>query len=253
VAKKTLPKTAIPELIARLRALYPDAKTELDHTNPYQLLTATILSAQTTDKRVNMVTPVLFAKYPTPDALAKADQADVEEIVRTTGFYRSKAKSIIGMAKALVERHGGEVPRTLAELVKIPGAARKTANVVLGAAFGLAEGVVVDTHVQRLSQLIGLTHHNEVKDIEQDLMKLIPHTDWVDFSHFLILHGRRVCIARKPLCDTCSINTLCVSAFDPKIGYVKDGAPPPKKKVKVDTKATRAARAGLRKLKIKKR
>ncbi len=248
---KLLQKSAIPELIAKLRALYPDAKTELDHKNPFELLAATIMSAQTTDVRVNMVTPVLFAKYPDAQALAKAEQTDVEEIIRTTGFYRNKAKSIIGMAKALVEHHDGEVPRTLAELIKIPGAARKTANVVLGAAYGLAEGVVVDTHVQRLSQLIGLTQHDDVKDIEQDLMKLIPHDDWVDFSHFLILHGRRVCFARRPQCDVCAINTLCKSAFNPKIGYVPTAEKPakaPKKKVVVETKATRAARAKERKL-----
>ncbi len=241
-----LPKSAIPELIAKLRALYPDPKTELDHKNPFELLAATIMSAQTTDKRVNMVTPVLFAKYPDPASLAKAEQTDVEEIIRTTGFYRNKAKSIIGMAKALVEHHNGEVPRTLAELVKIPGAARKTANVVLGAAYGLAEGVVVDTHVQRLSQLIGLTQHDDVKDIEQDLMKLIPRSEWVDFSHFLILHGRRVCIARKPMCDVCALNNLCVSAFDPTVGYTPAGekqGKPLKKEVVVETKAIRAARA----------
>lgn len=246
MAKKMLPKSAIPELIAKLRALYPDPVTELDHKNPFELLAATIMSAQTTDKRVNMVTPVLFAKYPDAASLAKAEQTDVEEIIKTTGFYRNKAKSIIGMAKALVEKHNGEVPRTLAELIQIPGAARKTANVVLGAAYGLAEGVVVDTHVQRLSQLIGLTQHDDVKDIEQDLMKLIPHAEWVDFSHFLILHGRRVCIARKPMCDVCPVNTLCVSAFDPKVGYTPAGekpAKPSKKKVVVETKAIRTARA----------
>lgn len=246
MAKKLLPKSDIPALIAKLRALYPDAKTELDHKNAFELLAATIMSAQTTDVRVNLVTPVLFAKYPDAQALARADQTDVENIIRTTGFYRNKAKSIIGMAKALVEKHGGEVPRTLAELITIPGAARKTANVVLGAAYGLAEGVVVDTHVQRLSQLIGLTKHDDVKDIEQDLMKLIPKDHWVDFSHYLILHGRRVCFARKPQCDACPINTLCQSAFDPAVGYVPPGEKPAKtskKKVVVETKAMRAARA----------
>jgi len=250
VAKKALPKSAVPDLIAKLRTLYPNPKTELDHKNAFELLAATIMSAQTTDKRVNMVTPALFAKYPDAAALAKAEQADVEEIIRTTGFYRNKAKSIIGMAKALVERHEGEVPRTLAELVEIPGAARKTANVVLGAAFGLAFGVVVDTHVQRLSQLIGLTQHDDVKHIEQDLMKVIPQRDWVDFSHFLILHGRRVCVARAPQCDACPLNQLCVSAFEPAIGYVPAGekrGKPLKKKVVVETKAMRAARAKSRK------
>jgi endonuclease-3 len=251
VAKKKLNKQQVLEVVSILRGVYPDATCELDFKNAFQLLTAVILSAQTTDKRVNMTTPALFAKYPTPQALAKAEQADVEELVKSTGFYRNKAKSIIGMAKALVERHGGEVPRTLDELIQIPGAARKTANVVLGTAFRIASGVVVDTHVQRLSQLIGLTDNNDVKLIEQDLMKIVPQDDWIDFSHFLILHGRRVCIARKPLCDDCALNKLCMSAFDPKVGYVpKDAAPDTKKKkVVVETKQQRHERAIAKKAK----
>lgn len=257
VATKKLAKAAVPEVLAKLGALYPDAKTELDFRNAYEILTATILSAQTTDKRVNLTTPELFAKYPTPAELAKADPAEVETIIRPTGFYRNKTKSIIGMAKALVEKHGGEVPRTLEELVKIPGAARKTANVVLGAAFGIASGIAVDTHVQRLSQLIGLTDNNEPKDIERDLMQLVPQDRWIDVSHYLILHGRRVCVARRPQCDACVINTLCASAFDPRIGYTPKDADPvaepiaKKKKVVVETKASRAARAIKKKVKKK--
>ncbi|MBC7792653.1 MAG: endonuclease III, partial [Clostridia bacterium] len=182
---------------------------------------------------------------------AEADPIDVEEIIRTTGFYRNKAKSIIGMAKALVEEHDGEVPRTLEQLIEIPGAARKTANVVLGTAFRIASGVVVDTHVQRLSQLIGLTDHDDVKHIEKDLMNVVPQSDWIDFSHMLILHGRRICVARRPLCEACVINTLCRSAFEPAVGYVPKDAiadkTTKKKKIVVETKATRAARALLRK------
>ena len=254
VAKKKLNKQQVVEVIRILRGVYPGATCELDFKNPFELLTAVILSAQTTDKRVNLTTPGLFAKYPTPEALAKADQSEVEELIKSTGFYRNKAKSIIGMAKALVERHGGQVPKTLEELIEIPGAARKTANVVLGTAFRIASGVVVDTHVQRLSQLIGLTEQNDVKLIEQDLMKIVPHDDWIDFSHLLILHGRRICIARKPLCDDCAINTLCASAFDPKVGYVpKDAeasAPTKKrKKVVVETKKHRHERAVMKKAK----
>lgn len=249
--KKLLSKSDVPKVVAGLRTLYPEATCELDHRNAFELLTATILSAQTTDKRVNMVTPNLFAKYPDAQALARAEQGDVEEIVRTTGFYRNKAKSIIGMAKALVARHGGEVPRTLEELIQIPGAARKTANVVLGTAFRIASGVVVDTHVQRLSQLIGLTDNDDVKHIERDLMDKVPQEDWIDFSHMLILHGRRVCVARKPQCDACVINTVCASAFDPAVGYVSADAPvdssAKKKKVVVETKAIRAARALVKK------
>lgn len=257
--KKLLPKSEIPKVVSALRALYPEATCELDHRNAFELLTATILSAQTTDKRVNMVTPNLFAKYPNAQALAKAEQLDVEEIVRTTGFYRNKAKSIIGMAQALVAKHGGEVPRTIEELVEIPGAARKTANVVLGTAFRIASGVVVDTHVQRLSQLIGLTDHDDVKHIERDLMDKLSQDDWIDTSHMLILHGRRVCIARRPMCDACTLNTVCVSAFDPAVGYVAKDAvadtssPKKKKKVVVETKATRAARAVMKKAPAKPR
>ena len=251
VAKKKLSKQKVGEVIDILRGVYPGATCELVHTNPFELLTAVILSAQTTDKRINMTTPALFAKYPTAEALAKADQADVEGLIKSSGFYRAKAKAIIGMARALVERHGGQVPRTLEELVELPGAARKTANVVLGTAFRIATGFVVDTHVQRLSQLIGFTDHNDVKHIERDMMTIVPQDDWVDFSHMLILHGRRVCIARKPMCDDCAINKLCVSAFDPTVGYAAKGAiaDPGKKKVVIETKQMRHERALMKKAK----
>jgi endonuclease-3 len=200
-------------VLRRLRRAYPDAKTALDHRGPFQLLAATILSAQTTDVRVNKVTPVLFAKYPTPEALAEADPADVEQIIKSTGYFRSKTRSLIGMAKALVERFGGKVPDTMEELLTLPGVGRKTANVVLGNAFGKNVGIVVDTHVARLSQRLKLTRQTDPVKIEQDLMLLIPKRDWALFSHLLIFHGRQVCIARKPLCDECVLNDICPSAF----------------------------------------
>jgi endonuclease-3 len=192
---------------------YPQAHCELDYTNAFQLLAATILSAQCTDKRVNMVTPVLFAKYPTPSALAQARQENVEEIVRTTGFFRSKAKNLIGMATALVERFGGDVPRTMAELVTVPGAGRKTANVVLGNAFGIDEGVVVDTHVGRLSRRLGFTKLEDPIKVEQVLMKLFPREHWTLLSHLLIFHGRRVCDARRPQCEHCVLHDICPSSL----------------------------------------
>lgn len=201
-----------PLILERLRAAYPDARTALDHTNPYQLLTATILSAQTTDVRVNLVTPALFARYPDPFALARARQSDVEELIQSTGFFRNKAKSIIGMAQALVAEHGGEVPRTMEALVGLPGVGRKTANVVLGNAFGVNEGVVVDTHVTRLSLRLGFTRHADPVKIEQVLMRLFPRESWALLSHLLIFHGRRVCIARKPKCPECVVADLCPSA-----------------------------------------
>jgi endonuclease-3 len=199
--------------VARRLALeYPDARCELDFENPFQLLAATILSAQTTDVRVNMVTPVLFAKYPDAFALARAKQSEVEEIIKSTGFFRNKAKSLIGMAQALVAAHHGEVPRTMDELRVLPGVGRKTANVVLGNAFGINEGITVDTHVTRLSLLLGLTKHDDPIRIEQDLMKLFPQTSWALLSHLLIFHGRQVCIARRPRCGECVVADLCPSA-----------------------------------------
>jgi endonuclease III len=202
----------VRSIIDGLEELYPDVDCELDRETPFQLVCATILSAQSTDARVNMVTPALFKAYPTPQAMAKAPLPKLEALIRTTGFFRQKSKSLKGTATMLVERFGGQVPRTLAELVQLPGVARKTASVVLGTAYGLAEGVVVDTHVQRLAMRLGLTRSPDVKKIEQDLMKIIPHESWIRFSHQLIWHGRRVCFARKPQCETCTLASYCPSA-----------------------------------------
>ena len=207
-------KAPVEETIARLKSEYPDATTALDWENPLELLVATILSAQTTDVRVNAVTPNLFAKYPTAADYAAADPTELEEDIRPTGFFRNKAKSLRGMAGALVEDHGGEVPRTMDELVALPGVGRKTANVVLGNAFGIDEGVVVDTHVRRLSNRLGFTIENDPEKIEKDLMQAVPKRDWTVFSHLLILHGRSVCKARKPACADCIVNDLCPSAFE---------------------------------------
>lgn len=193
--------------------MYPDAHCELDFQNAYQLLVATILSAQCTDRRVNMVTPALFAKYPNAAALSSARQEDVEDIIRSTGFFRNKAKNLIGMAGAVVERHGGDIPATMDELVRLPGVGRKTANVVLGNACGINEGVVVDTHVQRLVGRLGLTSETDPEKIEKVLMELYARDRWTLLSHLLIWHGRRVCEARKPRCGDCALNTICPSAF----------------------------------------
>jgi len=195
-----------------LAETYPDAHCELDFENPFQLLVATVLSAQTTDKRVNMTTPLLFAKYPTPEDLASANPGDVAEILRPTGFFNAKTKSVMGLSAALVERFGGEVPRTLEEMVTLPGVGRKTANVVLGNAFHKNEGVVVDTHVARVSHRLGLTRETDPVKIEQDLMPLFPREDWALLSHLLIFHGRRVCEARKPKCEICVLNDICPSS-----------------------------------------
>src|SRR5678815_5020641 len=188
----------VRSILDGLEELYPDVDCELDRETPFQLVAATILSAQCTDDRVNMVTPELFRRYPTPETMAKAPLPVLEKIIRSTGFFRMKAKSIKGAAAGLNERFRGQVPKTLAELTTLPGVARKTANVVLGTAFGLAEGVVGDTHIQRLSMRLALTRADEPKGIEQDLMKVIPQAAWIRFGHQLIWHGRRVCFARKP-------------------------------------------------------
>jgi endonuclease III len=200
-----------PEVVARLKSEYPDARTELDWTNPLELLVATMLSAQTTDVQVNRVTQSLFAKYRTAEDYAESSPEELEEDIRPTGFYRNKARSLRGMASALVEEHGGEVPRTMQELVALPGVGRKTANVVLGNAFGLEEGIVVDTHVRRVSGRLGLTQNQDPPKIEQDLMKIVSREDWTVFSHLLILHGRRTCKARKPDCPNCILNDICPS------------------------------------------
>jgi endonuclease III len=198
-------------ILEGLDAAYPNATCELRFENPFQLLIATILSAQCTDAVVNTVTKTLFAKYPTPKALAYANPAEIQQEIRPTGFFRNKTKSIMGASKKLIEEFGGEVPRTMEQLLTIPGAARKTANVVLGTAFGIALGVVVDTHVQRLSQRLDLTKNTDPKKIEQDLMKVVPQDRWIRFSHQLIWHGRRVCVARKPRCIDCNLVGICYS------------------------------------------
>src|SRR5213083_1205837 len=198
-------------LAQRFRKVYPDAHCELDFTNPLQLLIATILSAQCTDKRVNMVTPALFKKYPDARAFARARPATFESEIRSTGFFRSKTKSILGACQAIVSKHAGRVPDSMEELCALPGVGRKTANVVLGNAFSKNEGIVVDTHVIRLSQRLGVTKHKDPEKIERDLMKLVPREHWTDWSHWLIWHGRRRCYARKPDCSRCEVFKLCPS------------------------------------------
>ena len=204
-----------PERVAAiLKALdeaYPDAVCALTHKSPWELLVATILSAQCTDARVNMVTSELFRRFPTPAAMAKAKQPEIEVLIKTTGFFRNKAKSILGAAKRVTGDFGGQVPKTLAELITIPGAARKTANVVLGVSFGLAEGVVVDTHVFRIARRLELAKADTAQKVEQELMKVLPSDRWISFSHQIIHHGRKVCIARKPKCHECNLETLCRS------------------------------------------
>jgi endonuclease III len=228
VAKRTEPARSAPrrlgresraakrertaEIVRRLHAEYPDATCSLDHRNAYELLTATILSAQCTDERVNMVTPALFRRYPQPADLAAARTEDVEELIRPTGFFRNKAKSLLGMATALTEQHAGSVPTDMTSLVALPGVGRKTANVVLGSAFGIDEGVVVDTHVKRLSGRLGLTKETDPEKVEQDLIKLVEKEEWTDVSHLFIYHGRAVCKAPTPRCEACVLTDLCPSS-----------------------------------------
>ena len=206
----------LKKIIAALRRTYPTAHCELDHAAPLELLVATILSAQCTDKRVNMVTPVLFKKYRSAADFANATLADLEQEIRTTGFFRSKAKNIQSACRMIVEQHAGEVPRTMDELIALDGVGRKTANVVLGNAFGINVGVVVDTHVARLSRRLGLTRQADPEKIERELMNLVPQTEWALWSHWLIWHGRRRCFARKPDCAGCEIQKLC-----PRVGVAK--------------------------------
>jgi endonuclease-3 len=201
------------ETLQRLRTMHPDAHCELLHDGPFQLLVATVLSAQTTDVNVNKATPKLFARFPDARALAAMDPKDVEPYVATLGFFRQKAKSIVGLSQKLVELHGGEVPRTMAELVKLPGVGRKTANVVLGVIWNAPDGVVVDTHVARISQRLGWTRNGDPVRIEQDLVRIIPQDHWDETSHLLIFHGRRICLARKPNCDGCALADVCPCAF----------------------------------------
>ncbi|HKO56914.1 MAG TPA: endonuclease III [Thermoanaerobaculia bacterium] len=208
-------KERVTEILARLKRMYPKAKCSLDFTNAFELLIATILSAQSTDARVNVVTKSLFRKYPTPQAFAAAGQVEMEKDVKQTGFFRNKAKAVIACSKALVERHGGEVPRTMEELTALPGVGRKTANVVLSNALNAPVGIVVDTHVARVSGRLGLTANSDAEKIEQDLMQLIPKKEWTSYSHRVIYHGREICIARKPKCSACLLNDVCPSAEEP--------------------------------------
>jgi endonuclease-3 len=205
-------RTRAARVVQRLQETYPRAECALEHRNAFELLAATILSAQCTDERVNMVTPRLFERWPTPAALARATPADVEDVIRSTGFFRNKTKNLIGMAQRVTEVYGGEVPRDMDDLLSLPGVARKTANVVRGVMWDLADGVVVDTHVGRISRLLGWTEKKDPAHVEKDLMALHPQSVWVELSHMLIHHGRRICIARRPRCDECPLNRLCPSA-----------------------------------------
>jgi endonuclease-3 len=202
----------LPEIVRRLREVHPDARCALDHNNSFELLLATILSAQCTDERVNQVTPALFARYPTPAALAEADRGELEELIRPTGFFRQKARFLHESGRMIAHDYDGQVPDDMEDLTRMPGVARKTANVVLGVAFGIADGIVVDTHVKRLSQRLGLTGQSDPNKIERELMALVPRKEWIDFAHLLIFHGRRVCSARRPDCPNCVLNDLCPSA-----------------------------------------
>ena len=202
----------VNQILERLDERYPAANCALHHRSAWELLVATILSAQCTDVRVNMVTPVLFAKYPTPQAFAVLEPQDLEDDIRSTGFFRNKSKSLVGAARKIVNEFGGEVPRTMQELLTVPGAARKTANVVLGTWYHIADGVVVDTHVQRISRRLELTKNSDPQKIEQDLMKVVPHEKWILFSHQIILHGRALCLARSPKCADCLLENLCHAA-----------------------------------------
>lgn len=218
------PKEHARDVQKRLERAIPSPKTELDFGNAWQLVVATILSAQSTDKMVNKVTPILFARWPTPDALAGASQEDVEQVVKSTGFFRNKAKAIRAASRVVVEKFGGEVPRTIEEAMELPGVARKTANVVLGSAYGIATGIVVDTHVQRVAQRLTLTEQKDPVKIEQDLCALFPRKTWIDTGHRLVLHGRYVCLARRPLCERCPLNELCPAAERPPEGKWIDRA-----------------------------
>jgi endonuclease-3 len=241
----------VAPVIERLAQAHPDAACALRHENPFQLLVATILSAQCTDARVNMVTPELFRKYPDAGAMSRATQEDLERIIRTTGFFRNKSKSIRGASERLVEAFGGTVPRTMEELLTLPGVARKTANVVLGVGHGVAEGIVVDTHVERLSRRLGLSRAKNPVEIERDLMRQVPRDQWILFSHLLIFHGRRVCTARKPDCEGCVVFEYCPSGPYYLRGKVppwdrRAAAPAGKKKVAPARKRTAPKRAARR-------
>jgi endonuclease III len=234
------------EVVRRLAERYPDPTTALDHRDAWELLVATILSAQSTDETVNKVTPELFRRWPTAVALAAADPQALERLMYPTGFFRNKSKAILGAAQAIVERHGGEVPDTLEELVALPGVGRKTANVVLGSFFGIESGVVVDTHVGRLTRRLGLTRQTDPVKAEQDLMAILPRDQWTSFSHRLIFLGREVCTAKDPRCDLCPLADICPSAF--KLGRFapKPSRPKPKAKAKAKPRAKAKAEAPAR-------
>jgi endonuclease-3 len=212
-AKKPNAAAIAPKVCERLAADYPEVTCALENESAFELLIATILSAQCTDERVNMVTPELFRRWPTPEKMAAAPLEQLEKVIHSTGFYRNKAKNIQGCSRELADLYDGEVPRDIDAMVKLPGVGRKTANVVLGTCYGMATGVVVDTHVTRISNRLGLTTHTDATKIEKDLMELVPQDQWVDFAHRMIHHGRQICMARKPKCDECSMNGFC-----PKIG-----------------------------------
>ncbi len=208
----TLPNPNTSKIIRELQRLYPDTRCFLHYKTPFQLLCAVILSAQCTDERVNIVAPELFKVFPTPEKLAKAKMKDVEKLIKSTGFYHNKAKNLVGAAQALLGLYKGKMPKTIEEMVEIPGVGRKTANVVLGEVYGISEGITVDTHVTRLSNRLGWTKHQDAVKIEQDLMKIVHREEWLHFSHRLIQHGRKVCDARKPLCNICALAKWCPSA-----------------------------------------
>ena len=228
-ASRAAETTRAAQILDRLETAHPEATCALHYTSPYELAAATILSAQCTDERVNMVTPALFRRYPTPAALAAAATEELEGIIRSTGFFRAKTKSLIGCARAIEERHGGSVPRVLAELVKLPGIGRKTANVVLGHAYELAEGIAVDTHVLRVSNRLGLARGDDPVVVEQQLMAIVPHDRWTRTSDLLIFHGRKICDARRPRCGECPVFALC--RWEHRQAFAM-GAPPPKAKKK---------------------
>ncbi len=217
---------AAPKTLSKLAKQHPTAHCELDHRSPFELIVSVVLSAQTTDVGVNKATPKLFARFPDARALAGVDPKDVEPYVSTLGFFRMKSKAIVGLARALVERHGGEVPQSMDELVKLPGVGRKTANVVLGVLWNEPDGVVVDTHVMRVSQRLGWTKNKDAEKIERDLCAILPRNKWAHASHVLIFHGRRVCFARKPNCDDCHVNDVCPAAFDAEHVGRKTARPP---------------------------
>lgn len=218
-------------LIARLKAAYPDAACALRHQDPFQLLIATILSAQCTDERVNKVTPALFERFPDAVSMKAADVLEVEDLIRTTGFYHNKTKSLLGASRRIAETYRGAVPATMEDLLTLPGVARKTANVVLGVGYGISEGIVVDTHVDRVSRRLGLSRGGTAVQVEQELMKLVPREEWILYSHLIIFHGRRVCIARKPRCALCPVQDLCPSA-----AFFLSGKLPPFERVRAQAK-----------------